>query len=732
MQYRVALLLLHAIAVMGTTEPYGIQMGPAAGQGTFASSFVKDPTSGRLLLTGSSYDTGKSMSYRCFLAAVENGGFTLEHTYGHSAVDGADPISTSQACSHLMLHENRIFIAGHSGSDTTGNLEALYNRGAVLRNYRYGFIMDLMRNKDEASKFDLLGGLVLQQAAAVYPISTTTSPSDNNIYIASMKTDQSTPNGDGLPAMDPNLVLPVGKTYGLILESYGIQDVVPTGNITKTLVQKHRAFYEPGDGGSVYVAGMLKINDDTLIVAGHTYGQGRGFGKSFSSQNILEPSESLDGFVTKFSTTGLVPSVTEENGMYSTFRVESTDHSSEFIYGMCGHGYGEHADGNHVYIVGATTGSLSVTGKGKSIQDAFIMKLQVGTNTDEMQMVWIRQLSVNEQDTAREARLFGVSCAVSPADGHVWWAGHVTNGARVHSATARASGGQDIFVEKLMDADGEVVFTKQFGSTHDDEIAWRGGLHVDGEGNALLVGNTLGPLFRQKTDVDNSDVFAMSIAPDGKMYLPFDESADSNGGHILPPVSLPEIEEQDSSQQTYVVLICVLVVLVSAVFFCMLYMRGRQNHYEATTDRAKVIGYLNAFDVEDVELKHSATGGWHCSYVNGLAQGKVKLPYSDRIRDCNTDSLQKVEDPLTRPLNSSVMSSSCTNGSRRSLFTDDYDSLFGVNNNSSRQYSRTGSSFRAEDDERGFGSLVNDYTASYSDRRREKAKKADRWGQQLV
>jgi hypothetical protein len=36
-------------------------------------------------------------------------------------------------------------------------------------------------------------------------------------------------------------------------------------------------------------------------------------------------------------------------------------------------------------------------------------------------------------------------------------------------------------------------------------------------------------------------------------------------------------------------------------------------------ERAHVFSYLQAFDVEDVDLRHSATGGWHGTYVNRLA-----------------------------------------------------------------------------------------------------------------
>ena len=45
--------------------------------------------------------------------------------------------------------------------------------------------------------------------------------------------------------------------------------------------------------------------------------------------------------------------------------------------------------------------------------------------------------------------------------------------------------------------------------------------------------------------------------------------------------------------------------------------------YDAVTGKlcTKVLEYLNDFDVDDIDLKQSATGGYHCSYTNDLAHG---------------------------------------------------------------------------------------------------------------
>jgi hypothetical protein len=55
-----------------------------------------------------------------------------------------------------------------------------------------------------------------------------------------------------------------------------------------------------------------------------------------------------------------------------------------------------------------------------------------------------------------------------------------------------------------------------------------------------------------------------------------------------------------------------------------LYFDGRSNPLKTiATLRARVFSYLQAFDVQAVDLRQSSTGGWHGTYVNRLAHHGV-------------------------------------------------------------------------------------------------------------
>jgi hypothetical protein len=58
-----------------------------------------------------------------------------------------------------------------------------------------------------------------------------------------------------------------------------------------------------------------------------------------------------------------------------------------------------------------------------------------------------------------------------------------------------------------------------------------------------------------------------------------------------------------------------------------------------------VLRYLSSFDVEDVDLKHSATGGWHCSYAGPLANGIVTGSSHARYRDDPCDGGDSSDHP---------------------------------------------------------------------------------------
>ena len=100
-------------------------------------------------------------------------------------------------------------------------------------------------------------------------------------------------------------------------------------------------------------------------------------------------------------------------------------------------------------------------------------------------------------------------------------------------------------------------------------------------------------------------------------------------------------------------------VLLSGVIVSILYVKTRPKiNRDITTDRSQIIHFLNEFDVDDVDLKHSATGGWHCSYSNDLANGRNRRAEREASvaglfcsSTTSTASLTATSDPLlTAPL----------------------------------------------------------------------------------
>ena len=67
------------------------------------------------------------------------------------------------------------------------------------------------------------------------------------------------------------------------------------------------------------------------------------------------------------------------------------------------------------------------------------------------------------------------------------------------------------------------------------------------------------------------------------------------------------------------VLFFILLAIVGLITGLLTYRR--MTRAEPVTDRDEVVAYLNDFDVDDIDLKQSATGGYHCSYTNDLAHG---------------------------------------------------------------------------------------------------------------
>jgi hypothetical protein len=350
--------------------------------------------------------------------------------------------------------------------------------------------------------------------------------------------------------------------------------------------------------------------------------------------------------------------------------LQSIDQRDDWITGMCHNP----RDSSYVYIVGATRGRVNPAAQAPINMDsvqAFLSKVSTTTLT----ATWTHQLGAPDS-VSNASWVRGVSCTISPDGGSVFYGGIVESDAVLDSSgTLHSYGGDDVFVAKIETSTGQLLFVRQIGSERDDELAMRGGLTTDVNGNVILVGNTFGSIYRTRTQDDAnqfSDVFVSFISGfNGDLVVPvatptydivspgqdpgteadFVHNTDDQqqGTETMPHTSAPTANNnQGNVPGVYhssrdwkaavaaAVSLCAFALLLTT---CCCWIRRRKALAQADTDRTKVLTYLNEFDVEDVDLKHSATGGWHCSYDGPLAHGINNKPNYHRATDDLTSPL---------------------------------------------------------------------------------------------
>ena len=423
---------------------------------------------------------------------------------------------------------------------------------------------------------------------------------------------------------------------------------------------------------SVMVNHMVEVaSKNTLVIVGATPGTGPAFGEDVSGLG------DMDGFVLKLDT--------ETGDMIAVKRTESLNFKDDWITHSC---TGKTND-DFLFIVGITAGQLDQRAAvpSDSSVDAFISKLSLNT----LEPVWTRQFNVTGgsselSDGSKTGNAaYGIACSVTSDDSSVYFAGVVDQGAALRGQTSQ--GGDDIFVMKLDASNGQEQWKKQVGSAGNERLAHGGGLIVDKHDNAVVYGDTSGVMFRDGGggNLDEMrDVFVMSFSKEKGEHIfqgsghnnnggtadggrnddtapadvgendtpdngpddeptgdgtPDDTSPDDTGSADLatpaptaspPKVTIPDIkidEEKPTTSKSKFILVTLFLIVVTVA---SLYFVARMKHEkEVATERSHVFSYLNGFDVEDVDLRHSATGGWHGTYVNKLAHGVNKASPSD-------------------------------------------------------------------------------------------------------
>jgi hypothetical protein len=734
--------------VMAGYSPASLQSGPDLAGSSFAASTIYDPTTHTALITGTTYGryftgNGKTTiselpreTSNCFLATVALPSsknpimqWKILQTLGNDD-DNAD-----EACSSAVYHKQhkKLIVTGQSEVD--GFMHSQYVPSLAEESTQYGILIDLDVSPDGIQPFQLAGGRVLEDAKVVYPVMAATAPLDDWIYVASQETGNTELNQNGLDLhtntiveianeFDPMRFFKYGSNYRLYIRRLKANYTTATDTLHQTFSAGWRQGAATSDNKAVHLGGMIEIGNNLIVVGSTT-----GIGDSFGGLTASLGDDDMNGFMTKFDKNSGSP-VKDSTEEIHTKRVESIDGRDDWIVGVCN----DPQDPNHFYVVGATQGQLdTVAANENDSTRAFIMKVTVAM----LETVWTQEL--RSDNAAIRTHVRGVSCAVSLDGTAVWLGGVVQQGAVLeNSGTTASFGGDDVFVAKYNTNGGAIQFLRQIGSKDDDALAMRGALAIDKDGNCVVVGNTYGDFYRVRGTEELEDepyianVFVTTISADGKIAYPVGhpefKSVQPSAGYSEPtPPTSPSASRPSSPNHVLSgMIVGVVFTCVGMLALAMFIRRKTASNREVSTDRSKVIQFLNAFDVEDIDLKHSATGGWHCSYSNDLARG--------RNRRSERGSVFGNLAPLERSM---VLSSSGSDSLLTAPLTDNsllQDSLFMDDDDTSSEYGGgLGGRFRESRPahRNGYGGLIDAYNSSW-DGRRSEHEASDVWGKEIL
>jgi hypothetical protein len=329
--------------------------------------------------------------------------------------------------------------------------------------------------------------------------------------------------------------------------------------------------------------------------------------------------DDLDGIMAKVKTSD-GSFQTEDSGISRPVAYfSSISGRNDWIMGVCT----DPDDPAVFYIVGATEGSIdsSVSRAEGSVREPVVAKIQ----TSSLTIIWSKQFALLQGSAD------ALACAVIPGDGTMYIAGTLENGAVISnpSEAQQSFGGDDIFVARLQTNGGSTVWLKQVGSAGNDRVAHGGGVAADQNGNAVVYGDTTGELYRRRdgdSDPTFTDVFLAVFNQEDGLHVP-----PLSSGAWAPPDSRTSIY----SSPTYLAFAIAVLVLLAVSIFCFCYSRHRQRK-RLKAQQSSIFAYLQAFDVEDIDLRKSPPGGWHGTYLNKLAYGINQADTQSKLPDATS------------------------------------------------------------------------------------------------
>ena len=346
-----------------------------------------------------------------------------------------------------------------------------------------------------------------------------------------------------------------------------------------------------------------------------------------------------------------------------------------------------------VYVVGSYEQPSSAVNDDGSVGQSeimvsvpFVAKLYASS----LQTIWRSEFPATTNARA-------LSCGVDDSSGVVYVAGVVDDGGEIMGQT-QTKLQDDVFVVQLSKHNGSLAWIRQIGTSGHDHLAHGGSSSMvvldDGAG-VLVFGDTTGKMFSEVSQAH--EVFVAHIDADGNIpdtnelsgiistgggeNFPISHpvqvgndgtatdsgpNVDDTNGRPRPPLEEPapnNSQPQQPSQRPSGVLYKVLAAFtVLGVLALAVIGTRRRREEERSTERALVFSYLQEFDIEDIDVRHSATGGWHGTYVNKLARGVNSRGVEDSTSEVGSDG----SGPSSTYSHSSIV--------RDSLFMDNVDS----------------------------------------------------------
>ena len=592
---------------------------------------------------------------------------------------------------------------------------------------QYGLLLDLQLDASgKHSRLNSGSSVLFHEDAVQYPRAFVKDPIHSNyIYVASLHSMD--PTESVVSREHPNQIdwtreQQYGSAYTMTIErlrydsdsSSSSSRWVPSWRKPFGVLQNQQQGQVRSP--SVHVSTMI-WNKGALVVVGHTQGSGAAFGEADSNAGVV-----WNGFVTKLDpATGQFFNQGGTNAQ-SVQRIELQ--GDTFIYSIC-----RSSDGDVLYISGSTTSNTNNNNNNTTQQQQVPFLAQLDAIT----------LEINWQHIYEDATetAYGLACDVDN-NRNVYMAGNIESNGHFDNTISYQD--TDLFLLKLS-FDGKELWRRQVGTKGNDRLAQGGGsgLLVTQDNGLFLLGDTTGNFMA--TSQKDAELFVLQIDFDGTLPVTTeqDPKVQRNGGnvqvttvqtsanmvddgdddddpsmpHITPPV-VPDNYNNDSPPHSWV-FVGFLGLLIALM--CIGYGLKKSRESEKVTERQLVFQYLQNFDLEDVDVRHSATGGWHGTYCGPLAQGMTIMDGDyDNNRAQAHSSIVKDSLFVDYDLTTATASPSEDNAAPRYYDDDDYED----------------DDLHLEEEEEDNDGVVVTGRLSYKDQRQNLQTQSNPWGSEII